>query len=532
MRFDMNNIHTIFESAKSKNCVPSEHADKSGSKIDATLGDSDLIGLFDNICPICGDVFASMKDAAADPKNLKLTMVKTEDLGEATKIYIEAVEFATFCEAADLNIGEAAEEILDTCNGMVPGSNDSELHVVFPSEALNKGELGSTRFGRDVRNDWAMQLLTGCRRYGIHVNSGVEDGEPVTESAYKKAMNEAASKNPLGYEACIKRDKALIEREVNAASKEVYKTFKDNISSHYEKYMDEFYKKNKTAPKFDGLTHETDLYAIELSTNAYVDICLFYQDRVCKLLNKSEKLKALGYKFETEDYPGIFIRNAAAQAIKEAAEDVNDESIEEGFGRHGFRDVKPLRDDKDGNKDDDKFTTRSDGSKWQNSIDLPDDNGGWVDSIKLDEAATENTKNKNDDGITVNGKKIPIVRESNSDDANKDYEVFKKNWKSILNYIARNTYEYYKEYCSDDEPVMAWKKPADVIPDMVFSKIWFGEPKPTRKFDCLTSVEVRYDLKSEVLKYIHDDHVPDCHVYIKDHKFRATDDFFDIMYDG
>lgn len=333
MRFDMNNIHTIFESAKSKNCVPSEHADKSGSKIDATLGDSDLIGLFDNICPICGDVFASMKDAAADPKNLKLTMVKTEDLGEATKIYIEAVEFATFCEAADLNIGEAAEEILDTCKGMIPGSNDSELHVVFPSEALNKGELGSTRFGRDVRNDWAMQLLTGCRRYGIHVNSGVEDGEPVTESAYKKAMNEAASKKPLGYEACIKRDKALIEREVNAASKEVYKTFKDNVSSHYEKYIDEFYKKNKTAPKFDGLTHETDLYAIELSTNAYIDICLFYQDRVCKLLNKSEKLKALGYKFETEDYPGIFIHNAAAQAIKEAAEDVNDEEgIDEAAG--------------------------------------------------------------------------------------------------------------------------------------------------------------------------------------------------------
>lgn len=320
MRFDMNNIHTIFESAKSKNCVPSEHADKSGAKIDATLGDSDLIGLFDNICPICGDVFASMKDAAADPKNLKLTMVKTEDLGEATKIYIEAVEFATFCEAADLNIGEAAEEIMDTCKGMIPGSNDSELHVVFPSDSLNKGELGSTRFGRDVRNDWAMQLLTGCRRYGIHVNSGVEDGAPVTESAYKKAMNEAASKKPLDYEACIKRDKALIEREVNAASKEVYKTFKDNISSHYEKYMDEFYEKNKTAPKFDGLTHETDLYAIELNTNAFTDICLFYQDRVCKLLNKSEKLKALGYKFETEDYNGIFIRNAAAQAIKESAE--------------------------------------------------------------------------------------------------------------------------------------------------------------------------------------------------------------------
>lgn len=210
-----------------------------------------------------------------------------------------------------------------------------------------------------------------------------------------------------------------------------------------------------------------------------------------------------------------------------------DETIEEGFGRHGFRDVKTMRDDKDSDKDDDKFTTRPDGSKWQNSIDLPEDNGGWVDHINLDEASTKDIKKTNDDAdITVNGKKIPIVRESNSDDANKDYEVFRKNWKSILNYIAKNTYEYYKEYCEDDDPVKAWKKPADVIPDIVFSKIWFGEPKPTHKFDCLTSVEVRYDLKPEILKQIHDDHVPDCHVYIKEHKFKATDDFFEIMYDG
>ena len=448
MRFDMNNIHTIFESARSKNCVPSEHADKSGSKIDATLGDSDLIGLFDNICPICGDVFASMKDAAADPKNLKLTMVKTEDLGEATKIYIEAVEFATFCEAADLNIGEAAEEILDTCKGMVPGNNDSELHVVFPSEALNKGELGSTRFGRDVRNDWAMQLLTGCRRYGIHVNSGVEDGEPVTESAYKKAMNEAASKKPLGYEACIKRDKALIEREVNAASKEVYKTFKDNVSSHYEKYMDEFYKKNKTAPKFDGLTHETDLYAIELNTNAYVDICLFYQDRVCKLLNKSEKLKALGYKFETEDYPGIFIRNAAAQAIKEAAEDVNnDEAIEEGFGRHGFRDVKPLRDDKDANK---KREYSNDGLELPSApdeglpeLDLPSDPDTDLPKLDLPKAVDEAYS----ESKTLKGVKIYIDGPSKKIDL--AIKLCNKNWSRIVNEAAEDWFNRI-DRCDDD----------------------------------------------------------------------------------
>lgn len=191
MKFDMKNIHTIFESAKSKNCVPSEHADKEGAKIDATLGSSDLNELFDNICPICGDVFASMKSAAADPKNLKITMTKTQDLGESAHIYIEAVEFATFCEAAELEINEAADAIKATCEEMVPGSQDSELHVVFPSECLNKGNLGSNRFGLDVNNDWAMQLMRGCRRYGISVNSGVEDGEPVTESSYKKAMNEA-----------------------------------------------------------------------------------------------------------------------------------------------------------------------------------------------------------------------------------------------------------------------------------------------------------------------------------------------------
>lgn len=184
MRFEMKNIHTIFESAKEKEV--SKHNDETGSNIDNTLADADLPKMFDNICPISGEVYASMKDAAADPKNLKLTMVKTEDFGEAAHVYIEAVEFATFCEAADLGIGEAAEEIMNTVQGMVPGCNDSELHVVFPSDALNKSVLGSENFGYDVKNDWASQLMRGCRRYGVHVNSGVEDSEPVTEAAAKK----------------------------------------------------------------------------------------------------------------------------------------------------------------------------------------------------------------------------------------------------------------------------------------------------------------------------------------------------------
>ena len=185
MNFNINNIHTIFESVKDEKQDSIKHGDETGANIDNTLASSDLIKLYDNICPITGDVFASMKDAAADPKNLKLTMVKTEDLGEAA-VYVEAMEFATFCEAADLNIGEAAEEIENMCNDVTPGIQKSELHVVFPSDALNKDQLGSMKYGTDVQNDWAMQLMTGCRRYGIAVNSGVEDSEPVTESAKKK----------------------------------------------------------------------------------------------------------------------------------------------------------------------------------------------------------------------------------------------------------------------------------------------------------------------------------------------------------
>lgn len=325
MKFDMKNIHTIFESAKSKNCVPSEHADKEGAKIDATLGSSDLNELFDNICPICGDVFASMKSAAADPKNLKITMTKTQDLGESAHIYIEAVEFATFCEAAELEINEAADAIKATCEEMVPGSQDSELHVVFPSECLNKGNLGSNRFGLDVNNDWAMQMMRGCRRFGISVNSGVEDGEPVTESA-EEFLNEA--------------------------------------------------------------------------------------------------------------------------------------------------------------------------------------------------------------DISINGNKIPVNGVSDNEDSKRDYDVFCKNWKSILNYIAKYTYNYYKEYCADDAPVKAWKKPSDVIKDMRIRKIDFEDPLPTKKYKVLTTVQVHYDLTPDVLSKIHDDHVPSCYVYIKDHQFKANDSFFEIMYDG
>lgn len=166
MKFDMKNIHTIYEAAKTE--------DETMANLDNTLGQSDLLKMYDSICPISGEVFAAMKDAASDPSNLKLTMIKKDNLNE-TDIYIEAVEFATYCEAADLTPGEAAEKIEDCCNDWVPGLNNSQLHVVFPTDAINKGELGSTRLGMDNNNDWAKKLMVGCHRFGIAINSGIED---------------------------------------------------------------------------------------------------------------------------------------------------------------------------------------------------------------------------------------------------------------------------------------------------------------------------------------------------------------------
>jgi len=170
MNFDISKMHSIFESANKKHNPVN---DETGSNLDNTLGDADLPKLFDDICPITGDVYASMKNAAKDPKNLKITAVNKGNGDSA--VYIEAVEFATFIEASDLSIGEAAEEIVDTYSELTPELRNAEFHVVFPSDAINKNVLGGENLGLDANNDWAMQLMRGCRRYGLKVNAGVED---------------------------------------------------------------------------------------------------------------------------------------------------------------------------------------------------------------------------------------------------------------------------------------------------------------------------------------------------------------------
>lgn len=183
MNFDLSNIHSIFEAASDETStasnnteididmqkpLPAEHSDETGANLDNTLGDADLLSLFDDICPISGDVYAAMKNAAKDPKNLKITMVKSGD-GDESKLFIEAVEFMTFCEANGFTVGEAAEEIIDAYKEDIPEMDNAEINVVFPSDSLNKNILGSEEYGVDTKNTWPMQLIRGCRRYGLKV---------------------------------------------------------------------------------------------------------------------------------------------------------------------------------------------------------------------------------------------------------------------------------------------------------------------------------------------------------------------------
>ncbi len=170
MKFNMTSHKSIFSEQTEKN-------DDVNAITTNTIPDDKLGDLYDEICPISGEVFKAMKDAAKDPANLKLTAIKPDCTNEA-QIYIEYTEFANFIEATNSSILEAKEEILDYCTHFTPQLDNAEFHVVFPSECINKNVIGGENIGKKTANDWPMQLMRGCRRYGIKVNSGVSKGDP------------------------------------------------------------------------------------------------------------------------------------------------------------------------------------------------------------------------------------------------------------------------------------------------------------------------------------------------------------------
>lgn len=238
MKFDMNTIHTIFESSKEENL--NKDKDQAINKMDSTLGDSDLMSIFDDICPITGSVYSAMKNAAADPKNLKIVVSKNGD-GDNAKMFIEAVEFMTFCEASGMNVGEAAEEIIDTYKTDVPGLENSDIHVVFPSDSIGKNTLGCERYGEDTKNSWPMQLMRGCRRYGLKVASNIVKDTVNENTNY---ISESANRNSVivnGKKVTIYIDSENtdeIQRDINT-----FVSNWDKIMEKIAKYFYDYYKK-------------------------------------------------------------------------------------------------------------------------------------------------------------------------------------------------------------------------------------------------------------------------------------------------
>ena len=158
-------IKSVLESCKSV-------SDEKAAKIDDILSGEDLDKVWDDACPITSEVFTKLKEATADPKNLKLVM------NEDGELFIEASEFANFCESGNYNPAEAVDAIAEEYNGtIVPGTISCDrFHVVFPQNLITPKRLGvdSDDMGYDINDSWGYKLMRGCMMFGIKCNLGVD----------------------------------------------------------------------------------------------------------------------------------------------------------------------------------------------------------------------------------------------------------------------------------------------------------------------------------------------------------------------
>ena len=134
-------------------------------------------------------------------------------------------------------------------------------------------------------------------------------GELITENASwnvdKKYFNDDNSK----YYNKIKKDKSWLEKALNRCSEKAFNSFRNkNFVDYVQKDVDEFYKKQKKAPKVKSFELNSDYIEFYYDGNyPSDDIALFYQDEVVKQLNSDDELNSKGYKFKSEDYIAIYI---------------------------------------------------------------------------------------------------------------------------------------------------------------------------------------------------------------------------------
>lgn len=139
-----------------------------------TLDRDSVADLYESINPVSGEVSNVMKDNNKNPDSLKVAAVEKDANNESAHLYVEALDFASFLEANGYSIEEGKNSIIEHYTSDNDSLNNAELHVVFPSECLKKNTLGIENLGKSVAGDWPMQLMRGCRRYGITVNTSID----------------------------------------------------------------------------------------------------------------------------------------------------------------------------------------------------------------------------------------------------------------------------------------------------------------------------------------------------------------------
>ena len=155
-------IKTILE-----NCC--KISDEKATKIDEILS-GDLQKVYDDACPITGEVQAKLIEAMSDPENIRVVVDGNNEC------YIEASEFANYCEATNQSIGEAVDTLVEAYDKFVPGIRCDKIHIVFPQAKLGADKLGDEKLGADVACDsWAVKLLRGCQQFGLKANVGVDE---------------------------------------------------------------------------------------------------------------------------------------------------------------------------------------------------------------------------------------------------------------------------------------------------------------------------------------------------------------------
>ena len=205
MKFDIMKAKTIYKTGVVGRCVQ-ESADFSEPDKE--------------YAPISDKIFNYMKESAANPEYVKVIGISPIDENSIPKMYVEAFEFFTYCEAANKSFDEAANDIIIANTNDNPELENAEFHVVFPSDCLNKNILGGENLGKAIKDDWAMQLIRGCRRYGLKVNIGKESDYPTVGENNNKDIENEDKKEAINNESFVDQIDNLVDKASDKINKE------------------------------------------------------------------------------------------------------------------------------------------------------------------------------------------------------------------------------------------------------------------------------------------------------------------------